>query len=562
MALLLMAVGICLLQTVASMNGPIATDKFSYHEQLDPNYNMWWNFNSTHIVFKLQVKTTGYVGFGISLHGDMFPADIIIGWVKDGHVHMQDRHGTGHVMPVVDSHQDWTVISGSEDHQHTTIIVIRKLNTCDQPDDLPITEGTTRVIFSYNSYDPVSDDHIPYHGMSRGGKSIMLLDPPATELVHDILPSDLITIDFLNNNYSVPSAPTMYSCIAHKLPVLTGKHHLIRVEPIIQKGHEHLVHHIVVYACTHSLHDSNLNKNVNCYHHYNPELNGCWFVFVAWAIGGTAFDYPAHVGHSLGTSEDPVYFRMETHFDNVNMRSDFVDNSGLRLVLTKQLRQHDAGMMQIGAVVDRNQIIPPHYDNFLSRNYCHENCIAEVLGDEEINIFSGFLHSHLIGKAITARLVTNGVEQEPLLQDLHYDFNYQEQRALNRERVVKKGDTIIVDCVYDSTKRPNITYGGLDSTDEMCLAFMLYYPRKPLSTCSSRIEYKIPSQFAGQNVKNIVDHLDFSKKNIRDGFVDDIEQSNIRNYCHATVQTTFNYIITPHPKITTPYVPVDVCTGQ
>ena len=30
------------------------------------------------------MQTWGYVGFGLSPNGNMYPADVVIGWVKDG----------------------------------------------------------------------------------------------------------------------------------------------------------------------------------------------------------------------------------------------------------------------------------------------------------------------------------------------------------------------------------------------------------------------------------------------------------------------------------------------
>jgi hypothetical protein len=45
------------------------------------------SFNATHITFELHVKTRGYVGFGISPNGKMYPSDVVIGWVKDGVTH-------------------------------------------------------------------------------------------------------------------------------------------------------------------------------------------------------------------------------------------------------------------------------------------------------------------------------------------------------------------------------------------------------------------------------------------------------------------------------------------
>lgn len=536
----------------------LTPDNYPYHVKFDDNYELKWNFNSTHIIFHTHVKTNGYIGLGISGNGAMYPSDVIITWVKDGQVHFADRHATGHVMPAMDSQQDWHLISGTEQGGYTTITMIRKLDTCDD-DDFPISTGTTRLIYSYSPTDPGSDNNIGYHGNTRGTKSILLLDPPAQETNDNSLPADVSTIEFLNNNYSVPSADTTYSCTIWKLPPLQGKHHLIRYEPVIQKGHEHLVHHIVVYFCSQPISDSLVGTQHNCYHNRPQEFRSCSLTFLAWAIGGTTFNYPAHVGYSLGTSDDPLYFKMETHYDNVNLRSDFVDNSGLRMYVTKQIRQYDAGMLEVGVNVDAYQIIPPYSDSFLSRGYCHENCLSEMLGDGEIHIFADLLHAHLIGKSLSTRIVRNGVELPPLLEDKNYDFDYQEQRLLKEERTIKKGDSLITDCYYDSSQRTKVTYGGLSSREEMCLSFLLYYPRKPLTACLSRLDYKIPNQFAGRKVFDIIRHLDWTKKDVRDAFAKDIEESNIYSSCHGTTHYNFNYRLTPQPNITVPYKPVDHC---
>lgn len=47
-------------------------------------YDLAWGYNDTHITFKVQVKTSGYVGLGVSPNGGMANSDIVIGWVKDG----------------------------------------------------------------------------------------------------------------------------------------------------------------------------------------------------------------------------------------------------------------------------------------------------------------------------------------------------------------------------------------------------------------------------------------------------------------------------------------------
>ena len=42
--------------------------------------------------------------------------------------------------------------------------------------------------------------------------------------------------------------------------------------------------------------------------------------------------------------------------------------------------------------------------------------------------------------------------------------------------MILPGDTLIMDCFYDTTNRDIFTLGGESTSEEMCLAFYLYYP--------------------------------------------------------------------------------------
>ena len=44
---------------------------------------------------------------------------------------------------------------------------------------------------------------------------------------------------------------------------------------------------------------------------------------------------------------------------------------------------------------------------------------------------------------------------------------------------------MLLECEYDTRERPGPTFGGLSTREEMCLAFVLYYPRRPLADCRS-----------------------------------------------------------------------------
>ena len=56
------------------------------------------------------------------------------------------------------------------------------------------------------------------------------------------------------------------------------------------------------------------------------------------------------------------------------------------------------------------------------------------------------------------------------------------QVANDRGRVLP-GDELILECDYNTDGNGRPIFGGLSTREEMCLGFMLYYPRSPLADC-------------------------------------------------------------------------------
>ena len=53
---------------------------------LDDNYLLQWTVMEPDILFEVQVKTHGYVGFGFSRDGTtIYGADVFIAWIDDAH---------------------------------------------------------------------------------------------------------------------------------------------------------------------------------------------------------------------------------------------------------------------------------------------------------------------------------------------------------------------------------------------------------------------------------------------------------------------------------------------
>ena len=55
-----------------------------------------------------------------------------------------------------------------------------------------------------------------------------------------------------------------------------------------------------------------------------------------------------------------------------------MDNSGIRIHYTSKLRQHDAGVITVGILENKQQIIPPHYSDFVEGHDMSPECFNEV----------------------------------------------------------------------------------------------------------------------------------------------------------------------------------------
>lgn len=74
---------------VVSLSSPLSA-RYQFNVTLVPdNYWLYWNFSRTTeiIKFAVRVKTTGWIGFGLSPNGQMPGSDVIIGWMDETTTH-------------------------------------------------------------------------------------------------------------------------------------------------------------------------------------------------------------------------------------------------------------------------------------------------------------------------------------------------------------------------------------------------------------------------------------------------------------------------------------------
>ncbi|XP_023214435.1 DBH-like monooxygenase protein 1, partial [Centruroides sculpturatus] len=242
---------------------------------------------------------------------------------------------------------------------------------------------------------------------------------------------------------------TEYYCKFFRTPELSRKHHIVKLEAIIEPGNEKLVHHMILYECT-GIETDRITPYLNeeyteCYNEENVrKFPFCFNVIGGWAVGGESFIYPDQAGLPLGIPE-VKWILLETHYDNPSLQKGIVDNSGFRITYTSKLRKHDAAMLAVGNLWYPCMFIPPKQKEYIVAGHAHPSCLRRQVPPEGIKIYSFLLHSHIIGKQMLVRHFRNGEELLPLARDLNYDFNYQ-------------NDQLVVECVYDSSKRDKVTF--------------------------------------------------------------------------------------------------------
>ena len=60
------------------------SSRYSFNATLRQDYyQLYWSFNQTTISFAVKVRTTGWVGLGISPNGSASGSDVAVGWIDD-----------------------------------------------------------------------------------------------------------------------------------------------------------------------------------------------------------------------------------------------------------------------------------------------------------------------------------------------------------------------------------------------------------------------------------------------------------------------------------------------
>ncbi|CAL8068112.1 unnamed protein product [Orchesella dallaii] len=460
---------------------------------LDPRgrYRLEWevDWKNERVVFNVTVATNGYIGFGLSRKGKMSGADIVIGGVdNNGKPYFSDRHAIGNQLPIRDQSQDWILQEAWERGALTFLSFSRNFDTCDKVGDLVIDENLVSVIWAYSE----RDDEIQYHFENKGAYDLYLLDP-------DLTPQSLVDggtsggqMFRISEQLTLPPRDTLYYCSFHRAPTTT-KHHVIGFNVDFPTDQDRrMVHHLLLYRCTapqnspsfQTLLQSSQSGGGECFPDQGigpPGTGLCRDLIFAWGVGGRPIFFPNHVGSPISES-GPQILLLQVHYDNPNVVTNITNTINLDVYYTQNLRENEASVFTMGGSVPgaTNIIIPPSSLDHVINGHCAPGCTEGLFPPEGINIFAAFHHTHATGRDTRLRHFRNGKELPWILSDDNYNFSYQQNRLLRKERNVLPGDQLVQRCVHDSTQgNGTVVTGGYSTREEMCLAFLYYYNRIP-----------------------------------------------------------------------------------
>mmetsp|Transcript_17058 Transcript_17058/g.23969 ORF Transcript_17058/g.23969 Transcript_17058/m.23969 type:complete len:859 (-) Transcript_17058:296-2872(-) len=466
-----------LLTGVVAFNPGDYTNRFVVNDKV----TLHWKFlnSKTEIQLAIQAQTAGWVGFGIGEQttGSMPGADILVGKVENGKPTITDMHVLDYVKPSADNCQDYTLLAGEMLNGQTVIEVTRKIDTGDDQ-DRPFDIGTaenayTNIIVAVGA----STAFGQHAGDSRWATKVFFGHS------NGVLPSDKIgaikaksctpaagqwaclanskdgfgSAVVANKNVTIPAdKDTYYHEEVYELPTsITTALHMVAFDVKINPATAPFVHHFVLYG-------AKGGKNTQ-------------IPFWAWVPGQDPLVLPDTMGFKIGPGSFFDGLVLQTHFDNRAFKAGAVDNSAILVYFTSTLRPVDAGMFVLGdatLALAQNQAtatLPKDWSDFTFE------CPAETTSQftEDVTLLAFFHHMHQTGRQMWTEQL-RGTQTVAEWRSDFYDYKFEQVHQFFPPKVLKKGDALKVNCVYNN---PTGTMKwGLSSAEEMCMDFIIYYP--------------------------------------------------------------------------------------
>jgi hypothetical protein len=473
------------LPSVANPNNGAAVFWNLYADSIDTSVARSTPQQYTHIQVAVAVRATGWVGFGISEAGGMLGSDMALfetehpSSVKDAYVLEDFAH------PKLDDCHHWTLLNVQNENGWLIVELSRPFDTQDMQDHAIVDDSApmvvpTRLIAAWGDSPTVS-----YHGLNVGKISTKIFPTvdaqtgSATET--DVVPAANFEkrmeeesdgyFEVVAANYSIPAQETTYHYVCKSFEELRAEFDLPAAEnetltlvangAVLSPDTKQYVHHFIVYGHA----QGNLTAE-QC----GPSAD----MLAGWAPGEQPMSLPKDVGITIGPGTPFNTIVVEIHYNNPGKVTNLVDSSGFRVYYSIQPRATEAAFMSVGdpGVQLFGEPIADGLTEY--QFYCASDCTSLVL-DEPVTVIAESLHMHQTGVRMTNELIRSGEVVNYAGVEV-FDFDQQGSFAVQqKEYQIMAGDEFRTTCYYRDG-----TQFGAGSQEEMCMAFVLYYPSKKI----------------------------------------------------------------------------------
>ncbi|XP_055861101.1 tyramine beta-hydroxylase-like [Biomphalaria glabrata] len=283
--------------------------------------------------------------------------------------------------------------------------------------------------------------------------------------------TDVHTVNFtIAPGTRVPAKETTYMCQYFDFRKMAPQddYHLIAVKPI--QDNKYVIHHMKLFACT----DDSVSVNQQpfiCGAHPSPS---CTTELSVWSVGLTGDCYHAMTGITIGNKGFKT-FAISVHWNNPDIRSDWIDSSGMMAYFTNKKRPYEAGTYSVGPW---QFVLPPRQPSVSITSTCPSQCTRTIIKNY-MNVTSAWNHMHLAGKQMSIAIVRNKTEVLYLTNEMTYNYDSPELKLYTENPFpIWPGDEIVTRCTYSTSKRNSSTMAGQSTSDEMCTGFLVYYPKE------------------------------------------------------------------------------------
>lgn len=296
--------------------------------------------------------------------------------------------------------------------------------------------------------------------------------PPTTSCSDHVEPNEVIEYDI---GFSTPTfideTRTHYICEQKEIAVPSSQV-LHKIKESIILDNKEVLHHMFVFFCFNDSQDG--NRVGEGPYECSGNESRCTRVGM-WAVGPEESCMPPYIGVEYDfTGMENVVVKIEAHYDNSSGRSH-QDQSGIRLFLTPELRPLSAETAILGVMTqDKNFEIPPQQQEYPLTNVCPGEATLNL--PHPIYIYAFGPHMHLFGHTLYTDHYRCGEKIGEIGRINAYEFDNQQKYMLSEPVKVLPGDTLVTTCIYNSMSSNVSLVGGEETTDEMCLNFVEFYP--------------------------------------------------------------------------------------